>query len=179
MINIRDDDAFIEFYDLVSTRANAIAKQKKWWPYSDVDNRPFVGALLLHEEIAEATRAWRKRDTLHRWEDGKPEGFPFELADIAIRTAGLIYAEKWAVPSYVKDYTNVAREQDVLEQLWIMHRLVDDMSLHFTGWRLDADRIAWPLLYVCYDLAEELDINLVELCNIKQDYNMGRPPGGI
>lgn len=47
---------------------------------------------LIHEEVSEALSAHRERglETWHR-EDGKPEGFAYELADIMIRVGDLAH----------------------------------------------------------------------------------------
>lgn len=67
----------------IMTEVHQIAVSKGWYdppkPTSD-------GLLMIHSEVSEATEDLRvnKMQTTFR-HDGKPEGFPSELADIVIR----------------------------------------------------------------------------------------------
>jgi len=68
--------------------SHAIAVSKGWW---DEDRN--IGELLalVHSEVSEALEEWRADEGLAviRIEDGKPEGFPVELADTLIRICDL------------------------------------------------------------------------------------------
>jgi len=70
--------------------SHAIAVSKGWWK----EDRN-VGELLalVHSEVSEALEEWRDRGVeelaVIRIEDGKPEGFPVELADTLIRICDL------------------------------------------------------------------------------------------
>ncbi len=70
------------------TRAHATATEKGWW-----DQRRNVGEAiaLMHSELSEALEEYRAGRPLgeNRVEDGKPEGFTVELADLLIRVADL------------------------------------------------------------------------------------------
>jgi NTP pyrophosphatase (non-canonical NTP hydrolase) len=59
-----------------------------WW-FEDRN----IGELLalVHSEVSEALEDWRnhKMQTTVRVTDGKPEGFPSEIADVIIRCADL------------------------------------------------------------------------------------------
>jgi len=86
--------------------AHRTAIEKGWWGHtakrtletqdevlpSEYDARS-VGELLalIHSELSEALEEWRDGYDLTaiRIEDGKPEGFPVELADALIRVADL------------------------------------------------------------------------------------------
>lgn len=63
--------------------------------HDGTDNRAEKLA-LIHSEVSEALECLREHsDPLYTWhrEDGKPEGYGFELADAIIR----IFDEMWAV----------------------------------------------------------------------------------
>ena len=68
--------------------SHAIAVSKGWW---EEDRN--IGELLalVHSEVSEALEEWRGGEGLAviRMEDGKPTGFPVELADVLIRVADL------------------------------------------------------------------------------------------
>ena len=68
--------------------SHAIAVSAGWW-----EEERNVGELLalVHSEISEALEKWRDNQGLAviRIEDGKPEGFPVELADTLIRICDL------------------------------------------------------------------------------------------
>lgn len=69
-------------------KCHATARAKGWHDGTDPTDPTQVLAwlALIHSEVSEATEDVRTRrmDPTTR-EDGKPEGFPSELADIAIR----------------------------------------------------------------------------------------------
>jgi hypothetical protein len=65
----------------------ALAKEKGWHEGRlDIPEK----LCLVHSEISEALEAFRTKDMAVRiGENGKPEGFPIELADTVIRIADL------------------------------------------------------------------------------------------
>ena len=69
--------------------AHTNAKSKGFWDSN-------TGAVpeklcLVHSEISEALEEWRRDGHMQVWygEDGKPEGFPVELADAMLRIMDL------------------------------------------------------------------------------------------
>lgn len=67
------------------------AIEKGFWP-TEGRNTPEILA-LIHSEVSEALEAWRQVDCdvteIRYRDDGKPEGFAVELADIVIRVLDL------------------------------------------------------------------------------------------
>lgn len=70
-----------------------LAREKGWWEGTP---RPLSAETvaaklaLIHSEVSEALECVRDGEMLTRCrDDGKPEGFPSELADIVIRVADL------------------------------------------------------------------------------------------
>jgi NTP pyrophosphatase (non-canonical NTP hydrolase) len=74
-------------------KAHQIAKDRGWWPEDRVQKArehdpDLLGAqlALMHSEVSEALEAVRIGDMELRYtEDGKPEGFGIEIADVVIR----------------------------------------------------------------------------------------------
>lgn len=67
-----------------------VEAQKRGWHESDEVDVP-KALYLIHSEVSEALESYRDRD-MNMWlrdSDGKPEGFPSELADIVIRVFDL------------------------------------------------------------------------------------------
>lgn len=70
---------------------HSLAKQKGWWD-GDEPNVPEKLA-LVHSEISEALEEYRngpmELNNGYQGDNGKPEGFPVELADAVIRIMDL------------------------------------------------------------------------------------------
>lgn len=71
--------------------AHELAKQKGWW--DDIEDpmmRVPEAIALIHSEASEALECYRDGEMGYsEREDGKPEGFGVELADIIIRVCDL------------------------------------------------------------------------------------------
>jgi hypothetical protein len=84
-------------------RSHRISVEKGWW--DKPDGRGLVGEevigekiALIHSEVSEALEEWRKPNARIQdiyYVNGKPEGFPVELADAIIRITEL--AERFSV----------------------------------------------------------------------------------
>lgn len=76
----------------LQTDAHALAVEKGWWE----TGRGVPECLaLIHEEVSEALHEWRDGRALNEIRysaNGKPEGFPIELADAMIRIGDLAHA---------------------------------------------------------------------------------------
>lgn len=70
---------------------HALAVEKGWYPNGDQRPASELAPVIvanLHGEVSEAWEEYRKGhplDHIYFREDGKPEGFPVELADLVIR----------------------------------------------------------------------------------------------
>ena len=89
---LHSEDAESPFINELAAMMHAIAEQKGWF-----DNLPTALELLslVHTEVSEASECVRTRSMSMYYEDGKPEGFPVELADIILRVCTI--AEHWNV----------------------------------------------------------------------------------
>ena len=67
--------------------------EKHGFHETEKDREPITKLMLMIEEIIESFQEIRDGNNLrlitYREEDGKPEGFPVELADLVIRTCDL------------------------------------------------------------------------------------------
>ena len=70
-----------------------MAKGKGWWDGAMLDPNTLGAKLaLIHSEVSEALECVRDGEMtgyLDATKDGKPEGLPFELADVVVRVADL------------------------------------------------------------------------------------------
>lgn len=74
-------------------RAHCTAKAKGWWDDVVLDPNTLGAKLaLIHSEVSEALECVREgamSGYLDGTNDGKPEGLPYELADVVVRVADL------------------------------------------------------------------------------------------
>jgi NTP pyrophosphatase (non-canonical NTP hydrolase) len=75
---------------------HALAVSKGWWEQELPADRVPEALMLIVSEAAEAMEDWRDLDLVNpqwlRHDDGKPNGFASELADIVIRCRDLAEA---------------------------------------------------------------------------------------
>ena len=79
---------------------HALAVRNGWWDAPDTPGELAAKLCLIHSEVSEALECVRDGAmTVTVREDGKPEGFPTELADVVIRCMDLADAmgiDLWA-----------------------------------------------------------------------------------
>lgn len=67
-------------------RAHSTSRAKGWYDHDDGCRNLGEMLSLIHSELSEALECWRVNDMAPRNRgDGKPEGFPSEIADVLIR----------------------------------------------------------------------------------------------
>jgi len=111
-------------FDDMARRAHRMAREKGWWgsDVSSPDNRaPADQVNNFHAELSEAWEEWRAQrgitEVYHR-DDGKPEGFPVELADLLIRLGDTAGRYELVVNSIVRQYLpRMLDEADVMPAL--------------------------------------------------------------
>ena len=75
-----------------SNDIHALAVTKGWWGEAGAPDSRNIPELLalIHSEVSEALECYRSNDMVTRYaENGKPEGFWTELADVVIRCLDL------------------------------------------------------------------------------------------
>lgn len=98
--------------DVLIARAYDYAANKhKFWP-EDQEGRKAIlpqQLCLVHEEISEALKEWRKDPhfpEMRYAEDGKPEGFPSELADVCLRIFSIAGALEVDLPRAIQEVSD-------------------------------------------------------------------------
>lgn len=130
---------------------------------------------LIHSELSEALECYRKGEmTTYYTAQGKPEGFPVELADVVIRCADLLGAlgvndprvgDRWiwdlkGVPAKLAEIHYRVSE---LFSYWVDSSYVDY-----------GESDAGFIIAACFQLAKELGFDLWEAIETKATYNETR-----
>lgn len=161
--------------------SHAMAVQKGWWD-SGIDNRSIAEQFVnFHAEISEAWEEYRS-DQMATWfqDNGKPEGFWVEIADLLIRIADTLGAYQIAPRRRPTDWgmrLGNAKIGDVVNRL---HQMVGFSTKHdeFTWeYRLTqgaADTLG-DVMALCFTFAEAMHIELWEVIELKMEFNATRP----
>lgn len=149
------------------------ACDKGWWE-TERDYREIL--CLIHSEVSEGLEDYRKgidlREVRTRQKDGKPEGFPTELADIVIRCCDVSEHKKWKI-IFKPSKTKVVKDEDVPKKLNEIHNKISRLS---SNWRIGfvAKADMNNIVKSVFELAEGLGINLLNVVKNKHDYNSKR-----
>ena len=179
-------------------KAHANAVEKGWWPegellppvsgQSDIDRRKSLKSLILTEiaEVIECVREGQMETVLRH--DGKPEGFPSELADVALRCfdfAGALGMDfeselrelEFSVSDVGPIYLGVslvpgASEEPPITPERICGLLYDVAGLLYAA--ADQHGLAYTYVGVAA-LADECGVDLAKEIILKHGYNVTRP----
>ena len=92
VISIRDDDKLRFWGKTIDTWCAVAHEDSKSRGFHDTKRNIGEAVALIHSEASEALECWRTGTPItESWtgENGKPEGFPAELADLVIRVMDL------------------------------------------------------------------------------------------
>lgn len=161
---------------------HALAVEKGWWETHDRDYGELIS--LIHSELSEALEEWRNNKPLkevyyNASNPQKPEGFPIELADAAIRILDTMAAQSFTMtwdilssartrpPFRVEDHENVGR---------VIARLHLSLSDALKGERSSAPAAAMlvPTLAILFNFAQRVNIDLENAMRMKMAYNKTR-----
>lgn len=157
------------------TKAHGMAKEKGWWPEEGRDH--FEVANLIHSEVAEALEELRDghgvTEIYFKTEKPeKPEGFPIELADVAIRAAdyagkGEAICPNEAVVIGERIFTEQTKESDLQKHIAYLNYGISSLFLYEKAY---ADLCVRIILH-CFSIAETQGIDLAAAIDQKMAYN--------
>jgi hypothetical protein len=164
--------------------AHKIARSKGWWDGVDAPEQVWASVpekiALIHSEISEALECAREGQMVTTLrEDGKPEGFPSELADVVIRCYDLMGAlgEEFYKP-WTEPTDSEIKFPSVGAALADLHGEVSDV---YTEWWLSAGRPTGvsggmtSVIMSTEQIANGMGIDLLREVEAKMAYNRTRP----
>ena len=128
--------------------------------------------VLLHSEVSEAFEEYRSgRVATWTGENGKPEGFFIEIADLVIRLADIAGFYNWTLSledcDRIIDGELADHELTISEYVWFF-----DFDIYYL---IDENEVsATELAYSAFRGAEILGHDLWESINLKLEYNKTR-----
>lgn len=110
--------------DSIIQRSHSMSVEKGWWDGEREHNE--IDA-LIHTELAEATEAYREgKMEMYFHENGKPDGFVVEMADVVIRACdelGRIGYKSEVDDDVISNCYNHASKSDFGKPIQIVNRL--------------------------------------------------------
>lgn len=165
--------------------AHEIARSKGWWDGVDAPEQVWASVpekiALIHSEISEALECAREGQmgtTLR--EDGKPEGFPSELADVVIRCYDLMGVLGGRLLSFGLVMESPVATPTPGDALAMLHALTSHVYAVRFGTEdypreVEVPRGLTRLVGAVEQVAEDMGIDLLREVEAKMAYNRTRP----
>lgn len=181
--------------DELIAKSHSIAIAQGWWPDGPGGVSVCVLVNLFHSEISEAWVDWRAcrmelwwsldgarvhptdttreaQDNWGVWRPAKPEGFWVEIADLVLRLADTMGAMGWKYDP-TADWKHFDDMPSFVSTLHVWSSALFRWDM--TCYRSDANVTMANMIKTCVRTAERHGVDLLELCELKMQYNATRP----